>query len=57
MIGALFEGWIRKICTTLWRESGLEVKIVSGLEVKTVVAPGSRTFSRGRRRDLDAELT
>ena len=34
-VGALFEAEVCKICTTLWRESGLEAKIVKNWLART----------------------
>ena len=49
---ALLEVEFRKIWTTLWRESDLEVKIVKNWRSWGVFG-GSKCFSRGRRRDFD----
>ena len=50
-LAALLEVQLRKICTTLWRESGLEVKTVKA-ESQDVFG-GSSCFWRGRRNDFD----
>ena len=50
--GALLEVQLRKICTTLWRESGLEVKTVKNWRSRGVFGR-SKCFSRGRRRNFD----
>ena len=48
-IGALFEVELRKVCTTLWRESDLEVKTVKTPGARDVFG-GSKCVLRGRRR-------
>ena len=50
--GALLDVELRKICTTLWRESGFEVKTVKTPGARGVFG-GSKCFSRGRRNDFD----
>ena len=47
MFAALFEVEPRKICTTLWRESDLEVKIVKNWQSRDVFE-ASKCVSRGR---------
>ena len=50
--GALVEVELHKMCTTLARESDLEVKIVKNWRSRDVFW-GSKCVSRGRRRDFD----
>ena len=51
-VGLLLEVELRKICTMMWRESDLEVKVVKAVGYGTTFR-GSKCFSRGKRRDFD----
>ena len=50
--GALFEVELRKTCTTLCRQSDLEVKIIENRRSRYVFGR-SKCISRGRRRDFE----